>query len=106
MFLRETTIKVGSVSATRARCSLSPPLVPPFPFLATFLLIALYMPKVMSLICGGLQEDADDIFAEINYAYAVLSDVDERGKYDYLWKYEQVNNRLRDLTGRRRRKQT
>lgn len=30
------------------------------------------------------------MFAEINSAYAVLSDPEERGRYDYLWRYEQV----------------
>ncbi|GIL81121.1 hypothetical protein Vretifemale_10244 [Volvox reticuliferus] len=36
------------------------------------------------------EEDAEQVFAEVNQAYGVLSDVQERGKYDYLWKYSQV----------------
>ncbi|GLI60832.1 hypothetical protein VaNZ11_002945 [Volvox africanus] len=35
------------------------------------------------------EEDAEYVFAEVNQAYGVLSDKEERGKYDYLWKYAQ-----------------
>ncbi|GFR51212.1 hypothetical protein Agub_g13584, partial [Astrephomene gubernaculifera] len=35
------------------------------------------------------EEDAEAVFAEINKAYEVLSDEDERGKYDYIWRCEQ-----------------
>ncbi|GIL65357.1 hypothetical protein Vafri_19024 [Volvox africanus] len=35
------------------------------------------------------EEDAEYVFAEVNRAYGVLSDKEERGKYDYLWKYSQ-----------------